>query len=90
MNIEVGGAVYAPLLSLIEQAEREGKWLRCGYQDICCTPAELRANNARGLFRWGPVNWELVDPQARVEAARRRLAEAQAEYDAILKKSSES
>lgn len=79
-------AAYEPLAALLAQAEREGKWLRNGYHDLCLTPAELRAANDGNRFRWGPVNWTLVDPAERVAAAARRLSEAQREYDAVVAK----
>jgi hypothetical protein len=79
-------AAYEPLTELLAQADREGKWLRSTYHDICFTPAELRAANDEGRFRWGPVNWLLVDPQERIDAAKRRLDDAQRDYDAVCRK----
>lgn len=47
---------------LIKEAERKGLWLRSHYQHISFSPKELRAEMATGNFRWGPINWELIDP----------------------------
>lgn len=54
-------AILAGLEPLIQQAEREGKWLRCGYYDIRMPPAELRKAHAKGSFLWGVVNWDLIE-----------------------------
>jgi len=35
---------------LIQQAEREGKWLESTYQNIPFSPRELRAENAKGSY----------------------------------------
>ena len=69
--------VKAELAPLIEQARAEGLWLWCHYQDLWFSPDELQAQNAKGKFLWGAVNWMLRDPQERVkqaEAAAQRAA----------------
>lgn len=53
---------------LIERAKKEGKWLRCSYQDIWFSPSELENAQADGKFRWGPVNWDLFDPNDKVRS----------------------
>lgn len=75
--------VAAMLRPLIEQARAEGKWLWCHYQDLWFSPDDLAAQNAKGSFCWGPVNWELRDPQERVSEAKRRADAAAAEYQRI-------
>jgi hypothetical protein len=47
---------------LCQRAEKEGKWLYCGYQCLWFSPAELRKENANGRFLWGPSNFQLRDP----------------------------
>ncbi len=79
-------ATAQTLNELIAEAERDSKWLLASYHGIYFTPDELRAANADGRFLWGPQNWTLIDPQARVEAARQALVHAQQAYDAVLKK----
>ena len=61
--------VKAELAPLIEQARAEGLWLWCHYQDLWFSPDELQAQNAKGKFLWGAVNWMLRDPQERVKQA---------------------
>lgn len=61
---------------LISQAEAEGKWLHCSYQDLWFSPAQLREENRKGSFLWGPVNWTLRDPQERLAEAQRRADSA--------------
>lgn len=46
---------------LLREAEENGKWLFCPYQDLEFTPKELRDCMANGRFRWGPVNWKLIN-----------------------------
>jgi len=54
--------------ALIRQAESEGKWLWCSYQDLWFSPQELRKAQAEGRFQWGPVNWKLRFPAEKLEA----------------------
>lgn len=75
--------VTGPLNELINQAEREGKWLWCHYQDLWFSPAQLRDQNANGKFRWGVVNWQLRDPQERLDEAQRRVNAATQEAERI-------
>ena len=51
------------LEELILKAEREGLWLESTYQRIAFSPYELRQANSDGRFRWGPCNWDLIDPR---------------------------
>ena len=51
------------LKKLIDDAERDGKWLKCNYQGILFSPQELRKENAQGKFVWGVCNWRLVNPR---------------------------
>lgn len=71
------------LSALIDRAEAEGKWLFCSYQQLWFSPADLRAQNARGRFCWGAVNWQLRDPQERLAEADRAVEAAQRQRDAI-------
>lgn len=67
---------------LIEKAEHEGKWLRCFYQNLWFSPAELRHANDNGRFNWSPENFELRDPQDLLEQKRYALNVAQADLEA--------
>lgn len=53
---------------LIRKALAENKWLWCRYQDLWFKPNELAEAQANGKFRWGPVNWEMRDPQERIKS----------------------
>lgn len=68
---------------LIKQAEREGKWLLCSYQGITFSPKELREENAKGNFRWGPVNWRLFDPKTLLRDPEKARLEAVKHNDEI-------
>lgn len=61
------------LPELIDQAEKEGKWLYCPYQSMWFSPQQLREENAKGYFLWGPVNWRLRDPKEKVAALEREV-----------------
>lgn len=58
---------------LIRDAERRGLWLRSPYQNLWFSPQELRDQNAKGSFCWGPLNFELRDPQEMVRALEREI-----------------
>lgn len=77
------GEIADQLRGLIQQARSERKWLWCRYQDMWFSPDQLEEANRDGRFLWGPVNWQLRDPQERVDEARRRLESAEAEYERI-------
>lgn len=77
---------YEPLEPMLQEAEAKKLWLRCTYQDLWFAPAELRVQQTAGHFRWGPVNWKLVNPAAHVAELQHRIASAQVEYDAFVKR----
>lgn len=58
--------IEAALEPLFERAEREGLWFYSLYQGLWFSPKELRAEQAKGRFWWGAVNWELRDPAEEV------------------------
>lgn len=66
---------------LIDQAEQEGKWLHCHYQDIWVSPKELQEQQAKGQFRWGVDNWEIRDPEERLQYLERETERAKKECD---------
>jgi len=71
------------LQDLIDQARREGKWLWCHYQNLWFSPSQLEAENAKGNFRWGPVNWKLRSPIERLAEAEQKAGEAIEERNRI-------
>lgn len=69
------------LAPLFERADREGLWFTCTYQSLWFSPAELRAQHAKGSFLWDARNWSLCNPQdlvtqlqSRADAAREEVA----------------
>jgi hypothetical protein len=70
--------IMEQLNKLIAQARVEKKWLWCHYQDLWFSPDELEAKNKAGQFQWGAVNWELRDPQEKLNEAKRRTECAKA------------
>lgn len=67
------------LTPLFERAYREKLWFYTDYQNLWFSPKELKAENERGSFNWGPGNWELRDPQERLEELAKELEKIQAE-----------
>ena len=65
--------VLKHLNPLIDQAEREGKYLYSYYQGIWFSPAELRKQNANGSFCWGPCNWALRDPKEKTSELKHEI-----------------
>lgn len=70
---------------LFAEAERTGKWLNTGYQDLWFSPGELRKLQSQGRFRWSPESWTLRDPRECLANAVKRRDEAQAAVDRIAK-----
>lgn len=46
--------------AMIAEAKRRDCMLHCGYQDMWFTPEQLKAEHAKGSFRWGSCNFEFV------------------------------
>lgn len=78
--------VTALLEPLIREAERTGQWLRCSYQDITMSPAELRKYNREGQFCWGPVNWTLFDPKTLLQSPEDAKSKAIAHNEQLIKR----
>lgn len=72
--------------ALFDKARREGLWFHCAYQDLWFSPADLEAQQERGCFRWGPVNWTLRDPQERVDDLRRKATRLIADAERVEKR----
>jgi hypothetical protein len=56
---------------LFNQAERECLWFYSRYQDMWFSPNELREAHSKGRFIWGAPNWELRDPQEKIDSLER-------------------
>ena len=65
--------------SFIERARNQGKWLHCHYQDLWFSPDELEAQNRKGKFLWGEVNWSLRNPQEHIRELQNRIVEIEKE-----------
>lgn len=60
-------AWIAELAILIKKAYMENKLLRSRYQSLVFTPLGLYAEIMKGQFRWGVVNWELIERPAAID-----------------------
>lgn len=52
---------------LFEKAIREGLWFYAVYQALWFSPEELETANNNGKYLWGPFNWQLRNPQQKME-----------------------
>lgn len=75
--------VARQLAPLFEQADREGLWFYCNYQDMWFSPDELRARQARGELHWGATNWKLRDPTELYRMKHESLQRAEKELNAL-------
>ena len=56
---------------MFEEAEKEGLWFFCNYQQLWFTPGELREKHKKGEFVWGRTNWKLRNPQELLDGLER-------------------
>ena len=77
------GEWKAKLTALIDCAEAERKWLFLRYQALWVAPDELRVLNAQGRYGWGAENWELRDPQERVDELKFELEMAKQLFESV-------
>ena len=71
---------------MIDSAEKQGLWMFCQYQALWFSPQELRKAQSEGRFRWGPVNWEVRDPQERMAELERGITSAIKDRDDFAKR----
>jgi hypothetical protein len=72
---------FAGMEKIILEAERRGLALHCDYQDLWFSPAGLRKAQADGRFRWGPVNWAILDPRDKYNAMLKRADDMRKEAE---------
>tara|TARA_Y100000034_G_scaffold104205_1_gene130555 strand:- start:66 stop:512 length:447 start_codon:yes stop_codon:yes gene_type:complete len=73
--------ILLALEPMFKKAKEDGLWFFCQYQQIWQSPAELRANHAKGAFIWGPDSWRLRDPQEGALELYEDMREAEKDYD---------
>ncbi len=74
------------LEQLIQQARDEGKYLYCSYQNLWFSSDELAQSNKDDKFRWGAVNWELRDPQERIDSLVKSVRRQRKEASSLKRK----
>lgn len=73
--------------NIIQQAERDEKWLSCAHVNMAFTPQELRKANAEGRFIWAhPDNLDYVDPKDELITITGRLAVMAKEVEEFLQR----
>jgi hypothetical protein len=75
--------ILAGLRPMFEKARREGLWFYCNYQGLWFSPDELEAEQKRGSFVWGAVNWQLRDPMVQIDEQERAVAGALAQLQVL-------
>ena len=59
--------IHDGLKPLFEEAEAKQLWFYQPHQNLWFTPAELRAEQAKGKWIWGAGNWKLRPPQEELD-----------------------
>jgi hypothetical protein len=75
--------ILRSLNPLIDQAEADGLWLHCAYQDLWFSPQELRDLNAKDQFLWGSVNWTPRPPSVHLAQLKQALKNAGEAYESF-------
>ena len=78
--------VMKDMEEMIQQAEREGKWLRANYNGMVFTPSELRLAHTQNKFLWGKINFYLVVPEDVLKESLNRLKVEQNYYQLLVNK----
>lgn len=76
----------ATMAPLFKDAEERGLWFYTSYQALWFSPSELKAEHAKGSFRWGPDNWKLRDPMEMVKAIDAQRRQLNKDKKEILKR----
>lgn len=77
------------LQPLFKRADRDGLWFYTDYQQLWFSPNELRKCHKEGRFVWGAENWNLRNPQERlnqIENEQRTLNQEKNEFLARMEK----
>ena len=65
---------YEDMNEMYDKAKQEGLFFHTStYHDLWFCPDELKQLQEEGKFRWGKVNWELVDPNIYIERQRNEI-----------------
>jgi hypothetical protein len=80
-------AILDGLKPLFKKARKEKLLFQSNYdRDIIFTPDELKKAQAEGRFVWGPVNWELIEPERIKQWLKIKVDEAQKDYQSFLER----
>jgi hypothetical protein len=66
-------SIWEPLKELYDEAKQKGLWFYCYYQCMWFSPDELAKKNENNQLRWGPVNWQLRDPNELLKEIEQRI-----------------
>ncbi len=65
--------ILETLTPLFERAEKDKLWFYTSYQMLWFSPKELRKQQAKGSFVWSVGNWQLRNPQERLNQLNNEL-----------------
>lgn len=74
------------LAPMFAEAKKNGLWFHCNYQDLWFSPEELKEYQADGKFRWGAVNWKLLNPSVQLEYLDQKIRNAIKERESFKKR----
>ena len=83
---KVANEYDATMAPLFKEAEEKGLWFYTSYQALWFSPSELKAEHAKGSFKWGPDNWKLRDPKEMIKAIDSRRRQLNKDKKAILER----
>lgn len=66
-------AILKSLEPMFKRAEKEGLWFHSAYQDMWVSPKELRDYQKDNRFIWGIDNWELRDPEEKINVLLKNI-----------------
>ena len=82
--------IAAGLKPMFARAEKDGLWFFSGYQQLWFSPSELKAEQSQGNFMWGAVNWQLRNPQERLQQLEHEIKDKQNEIVQFKKRLAQS
>lgn len=79
-------SVQDSMVDMFKEAEEKKLWFFSQYQQIWLSPDELRKYQENRRFRWGPVNWQLRDPQEYLDQLDKEIKHLQEKRELIREK----
>jgi hypothetical protein len=68
-------AAIQALQPMLHHATINGLWLKRSNDGMCFSPAEIHQKNNNNELCWGPLHWELINPQTLIINVPAKLKE---------------